>query len=76
MVIVAQLVEQRIVVPRVAGSSPVIHPADIAQLVEHRFGKAEVTSSILVVSSALIVQLDRALVFGTRNVGSNPAGGI
>ena len=26
MVIVAQLVEQRIVVPRVAGSSPVIHP--------------------------------------------------
>ncbi len=26
MVIVAQLAEQRIVVPRVAGSSPVIHP--------------------------------------------------
>ena len=27
MVIVAQLVEQRIVVPRVAGSIPVIHPS-------------------------------------------------
>lgn len=26
MVIVAQLAEQRIVIPRVAGSSPVIHP--------------------------------------------------
>jgi hypothetical protein len=29
--------------------------ADIAQLVEHHFGKVEVTSSILVVSSAPIV---------------------
>ena len=29
MVIVAQLVEQRIVVPRVAGSSPVIHPNEV-----------------------------------------------
>ena len=37
-------------VPRVAGSNPVIRPADIAQLVEHHFGKVEVTSSILVVS--------------------------
>ena len=56
MVIVAQLAEQRIVVPRVAGSSPVIHPsAYIAQLVEHHFGKVEVTSSILVVSFALMV---------------------
>ena len=56
MVIVAQLVEQRIVVPRVAGSSPVIHPfAYIAQLVERRIGNAEVTSSILVVSFALMV---------------------
>lgn len=48
MVIVAQLVEQRIVVPRVAGSSPVIHPAAIAQSVERILGKDEVTSSILV----------------------------
>ena len=48
MVNVAQLAEQRIVVPRVAGSSPVIHPAAIAQSVERILGKDEVTSSILV----------------------------
>ena len=48
MVTVAQLAEQRIVVPRVAGSSPVSHPAAIAQSVERILGKDEVTSSILV----------------------------
>ena len=48
MVTVAQLAEQRIVVPRVAGSSPVSHPAAIAQSVERRIGNAEVVSSILI----------------------------
>ena len=40
MVAIAQLVEHRIVIPAVAGSSPVSHPhffmVAIAQLVEHR----------------------------------------
>ena len=40
MVAIAQLVEHRIVIPAVAGSSPVSHPTffmvAIAQLVEHR----------------------------------------
>ena len=38
MVIVAQLVESRIVIPVVVGSNPISHPninADVAQLVEH-----------------------------------------
>ena len=51
VVIVAQLVEQRIVVPRRRGPEPRHSPfADIAQLVEHHFGKVEVTGSIPVVS--------------------------
>ena len=66
MVTVAQLAEQRIVVPRVAGSSPVSHPAAIAQSVERILGKDEVTSSILVGSSALVAQLDRASDYGSE----------
>ncbi len=53
-------------VPRVAGSNPVSHPAAIAQSVERILGKDEVTSSILVGSSALVAQLDRALDYGSR----------
>jgi Fe2+ transport system protein FeoA len=60
MVNVAQLAEQRIVVPRVAGSSPVIHPAAIAQSVERILGKDEVTSSILVGSSGGYMKLSEA----------------
>jgi hypothetical protein len=41
----------------------------IAQLVEHHFGKVEVTSSILVVSFASIAQLDRAPDFGSGGCG-------
>ena len=66
MVTVAQLAEQRIVVPRVAGSSPVSHPAAIAQSVERRIGNAEVVSSILIGSSALVAQLDRAFDYGSK----------
>lgn len=58
MVTVAQLAEQRIVVPRVAGSSPVSHPAAIAQSVERILGKDEVTSSILVGSSGGCMNLN------------------
>jgi hypothetical protein len=37
MVDVAQLVEPRIVIPAVAGSSPVVHPTPLRRVVRERF---------------------------------------
>ena len=55
MVDIAQLVEHRIVVPRVVGSSPTIHPKslklcrDMAQLVAHSLWERGVVSSSLAI---------------------------
>ena len=51
MVLVAQLLEQRIVLPKVVGSSPILHPISfnyrgVAQLVEQWSPKPKVGRSI------------------------------
>ena len=78
---VAQLVESRIVIPVVVGSSPISHPninADVAQLVEHLFEAQGVASSTLVVGTKQIPQWRnwKTHFFQKKDVeGSNPSWG-
>ncbi len=60
MVAVAQLVEHWIVIPGVAGSSPVSHPMSFIGVSAYYVRQSLVTAAIL---RALVAQLDRASAF-------------
>ena len=56
MVSVAQLVESRIVIPVVVGSSPIVHPNKFPQISHPPFSSGKVLSELSFVSQREILQ--------------------
>lgn len=71
MVDVAQLVESRLVVPVVAGSSPVIHPMSTSDEPARRWWWPAATAIAATVANAVLVSIEMLLFGGTVGVLSS-----